>query len=98
MPGEGYCNVKFWWYPEGNYWVLDTDYTSYALVYGCDTWLFGLFYSDQAWILSRTQTLPASKVSAITDLLKYLVPEYPVDKQWEDAKQGGDCKYNAYSP
>ena len=49
---SGNCNVKFWWYPEGNYQVLATDYSTYALVYGCDTW--GVFYTNQAWILSRT--------------------------------------------
>ena len=42
---EGACNVKFWWYPEGQYLVLDTDYDSYSLVYGCDNW-FGLFYTN----------------------------------------------------
>ena len=41
----GNGNFKFWWYPEGNYQVLATDYTSYALVYGCDTW-FGIFYTN----------------------------------------------------
>lgn len=56
---EGNCNVKFWWYPEGQYQVLDTDYTSFALVYGCDNW-FGLFYTNQAWILSRTRTMSQS--------------------------------------
>ena len=61
---QGNCNVKFWWYPEGNYQVLDTDYTSYALVYGCDNW-FGLFWTNQAWILSRTQTLPAETIASI---------------------------------
>ena len=54
--GDGNCHVKFWYYPEGNYQVLDTDYDTYALVYGCDTW-FGLVWTNQAWILSRTQTL-----------------------------------------
>merc|ERR1712070_1256562 len=43
---QGNCDVKFYWYPEGNYQVLDTDYTTYSLVYGCDTW-FGLFYTNQ---------------------------------------------------
>ena len=61
---KGNCNVKFWWYPEGNYQVLDTDYTSYALVYGCDTWL-GLFWTNQAWILSRTQTLTTAQTDSI---------------------------------
>ena len=46
---NGNCYVKFWWYPEGSYQVLDTDYDNYALVYGCDSWVF--FYTQQAWLL-----------------------------------------------
>ena len=60
---DGYGKVKFWWYPDGNYWVLDTDYDNYALVYGCDNWL-GV-YSQEAWILSRTKTLTDLQVAQI---------------------------------
>lgn len=34
------------------YWVLDTDYTNYALVYSCST-PFNLFRTESAWILTR---------------------------------------------
>ena len=53
---NGQGKVKFWWYPEGNYQVIDTDYTSYAIVYGCDNW--GVFNTNEIWLLSRTPTLP----------------------------------------
>ena len=91
---KGNCNVKFWWYPEGNYQVLDTDYTTYSLVYGCDNW-FGLFWTNQAWILSRTQTLPTATIDSIKATLQSKVDNtrYPVDDQWIDCKQGGDCLY-----
>lgn len=39
-----------------NYWVLGTDYDSYAVVWGC----FGVgttLRAESAWILSRTPTL-----------------------------------------
>merc|ERR1712147_347924 len=93
---KGNCNVKFWWYPEGNYQVLDTDYTTYSLVYGCDTW-FGLFWTNQAWILSRTQTLPESTINTIKATLQQKVPnsQYPVDDQWIDCVQGGNCIYGS---
>ena len=52
----GNCNVKFLWWPEGNYQVMDTDYDTYSLVYGCDTW-FGLYWTTNAWLLSRQPTL-----------------------------------------
>ena len=91
---NGNCHVKFWWYPEGNYQVLDTDYDTYALVYGCDTW-FGMVWTNQAWILSRTQTLSESAINSIKATLQSKVTDsrYPVDQQWEDCKQGGDCVY-----
>ena len=41
---HGNGKVKFWFFPEGNYVVLDTDYDNYSIVYGCDNWLFGLFH------------------------------------------------------
>ena len=91
---DGNCHVKFWWYPEGNYQVFDTDYDSYTLIYGCDTW-FGLFWMNRAWLLSRTQTLSESTINAAKATLQSKVPDsrYPVDQQWEDTKQGGDCLY-----
>lgn len=91
---KGNCHVKFWWYPEGNYQVLDTDFNTYSLVYGCDNW-FGIFHTNQAWILSRATTLSSSDVTTLTDLLKEKVKDkdYPVDEQWEDTVQGGSCNY-----
>ena len=90
--GNGNCNVKFWWYPEGDYVVLDTDYTSYALVYGCDNW--GLFHTKQAWILSRTTTLPTATTDAIKQtLIDKTGGFYVPDAQWVATKQGGDCVY-----
>ncbi len=71
---SGNCNVKFWWYPEGNYQVLATDYDNYALVYGCDNW--GIFYTNQAWILSRKSTLPDSTIQNLISILKAKVPDY----------------------
>ena len=65
---SGNCHVKFFWYPEGNYQILATDYKTYALVYGCDNW--GFVYTNEAWILSRTRTLPDSTVQYLKTILK----------------------------
>ncbi|OXU21045.1 hypothetical protein TSAR_014816 [Trichomalopsis sarcophagae] len=35
------------------YWILDTDYTSYAVIWSCND--FGLFSTRNAWILTREQ-------------------------------------------
>jgi len=45
--------VKFsWWQPRGDYWVIDTDYTSYSIVYSC-TSFFGVMKMEYAWVLAR---------------------------------------------
>ncbi|XP_037613077.1 gamma-glutamyl hydrolase-like isoform X2 [Sebastes umbrosus] len=41
--------------PGGPYWVLNTDYQSYSLVYSCSD--YGTFYVDFTWILARTRVL-----------------------------------------
>ena len=97
-PGEGVCQVRGSFYPEGNYWILDTDYETYTLVYGCDQWIPFLVHTENAWILSRTKTLPQAKIDEIEAKLKRLVPHYDTATHWEATKQEGDCKYNEYSP
>lgn len=34
--------------------VLDTDYTSYSIVYNCDAFFGGAYKDEYLWILSRT--------------------------------------------
>ena len=41
--------------PDGDYLVLDTDYTNYASVYSCGT--AGAFVLEYAWLLGREQTM-----------------------------------------
>ncbi|XP_020778456.2 apolipoprotein Db [Boleophthalmus pectinirostris] len=54
--------------PDSPYIVLNTDYSSYALVYSCSDY-FGLFHIDFAWILSRTRHLDSATVSLLQDKL-----------------------------
>ncbi|XP_042366803.1 apolipoprotein D-like [Plectropomus leopardus] len=42
--------------PHSPYWVLSTDYQSFALVYSCIDY-YGLFHVDFAWILARARAL-----------------------------------------
>ncbi|XP_072428328.1 apolipoprotein D-like [Chiloscyllium punctatum] len=49
-------------YDDGNilhYWVLDTDYTSYSLVFSCVSFL-GIMHTPYAWIFSRERQLSAN--------------------------------------
>ncbi|XP_078613451.1 uncharacterized protein LOC144883089 [Branchiostoma floridae x Branchiostoma japonicum] len=43
--------------PKGPYWVLDTDYSSYAVVWSCINIVWGLFKVEMAWILGRERAL-----------------------------------------
>lgn len=47
-----------WLSPRGPYWILETDYSNYALVLSC-TPIFDIYRFEYAWLLSRTPTLPA---------------------------------------
>ncbi|XP_040921321.1 apolipoprotein D-like [Toxotes jaculatrix] len=54
--------------PDAPYWVLSTDYQSYALVYSCSDF-FGLLHIDFAWILARTRMLTGDIISKLHDKL-----------------------------
>ncbi|XP_058504737.1 apolipoprotein D-like [Solea solea] len=53
--------------PPAPYWVLSTDYDSYALVYSCTD--FGIFHADFAWIMSREPALPADTMEELHSTL-----------------------------
>jgi len=40
----------------GDYWVVETDYTNYAIVWSCKNIASGLLHKSQSWILGRNQT------------------------------------------
>ncbi|WAR11660.1 APOD-like protein [Mya arenaria] len=44
--------------PYGDYWVLDTDYTDYTLIYSCSG-VLGITHYEFAWILARQPTISA---------------------------------------
>ncbi|XP_060066467.1 apolipoprotein D-like [Ylistrum balloti] len=44
--------------PYGNYWILDTDYKNYTLIYSCKD-VLDLTHVEFCWILSRERTLAA---------------------------------------
>lgn len=54
--------------PDAPYWVISTDYQSYALVYSCSDF-FGLFRVEFAWILARTRVLADNIISQLHDKL-----------------------------
>ena len=49
---------------EANYWIVETDYGSYAMTYSCFN-VLGVYHLEYAWILSRTRTLDSTTLSHI---------------------------------
>ena len=52
----------------GQYNVIETDYSSFALIYSCKDYLF--FNVEYAWILSRTRTLDNDKLQNLIEKFK----------------------------
>ncbi len=52
----------------GKYWVVDTDYENYSLVYSCSK-ILGIFKAESAWFLSRTRQLDETKTSLLKSKL-----------------------------
>jgi apolipoprotein D and lipocalin family protein len=52
----------------GNYWVVDTDYDNYSLVYSCKSYL-GIMKSEAVWFLSRKRTLDEVFYGRLTEKL-----------------------------
>ncbi|XP_060073003.1 apolipoprotein D-like [Ylistrum balloti] len=49
----GYFIASFsGWIPSGDYYIIDTDYDDYSIVYSCSD-MFGITQIELAWIMSR---------------------------------------------
>ena len=53
--------------PQANYWVVDTDYNNYSLVWSCAD--YKVVSLEFAWVLSRKQTLDDAIVSRLKEKL-----------------------------
>merc|ERR1719430_2589694 len=87
-PGE--LLVQFPGNPEGSYWILETDYHNYSVVYSCTDFLFGAIKLEFAWILAREQHLDPEMLEHATNVLV----ENGIDiTPLEDTIQNEDCVY-----
>ncbi|XP_033757335.1 apolipoprotein D-like [Pecten maximus] len=48
------------WLPSGNYYIIDTDYSDYSIVYSCSD-MYGITNIELAWIMSRDRSSLSSK-------------------------------------
>ncbi|XP_003436167.2 uncharacterized protein LOC11175951 [Anopheles gambiae] len=74
FPLEGRFNVTFGGPPKtSNYWILDTDYDNYALIYYCKN-LSESKSAEAAWVLSKQRTIHPSVQDTVNGLVdKYFV-------------------------
>ena len=94
--GNGWTRPLNPWLPiETSYTVLDTDYVQYAVIYGCDTWLWGLFHTQQAWLLSRSAQMRQTMKDRAVERLREEAPWYNPYTTMEPVWQGDDCEYIA---
>uniref|UniRef100_A0A182PVG9 Apolipoprotein D n=1 Tax=Anopheles epiroticus TaxID=199890 RepID=A0A182PVG9_9DIPT len=61
-------------YNTTNYWVVDTDYLNYAIVYSCVTFPEMSQAVEGYWLLGRTPNLPDNK--PVIDRVKYIRSTY----------------------
>lgn len=86
---DAHCNIKFFLTYSGDYRVLSTDYTSYAVVYSCNNYLFAR--NEYVWILARSQSLTSSELAAAEAIVTSNT-DYDVSNFYYTV-QGGACTY-----
>lgn len=78
---------------EPNYTVLDTDYETYSIVYGCSNF-FGVASFDFLWILAREPELDDQKMLDLLDKIEDKLPDYGFFKNSIETRQGRTCPYS----
>jgi apolipoprotein D and lipocalin family protein len=84
------CKVGFFLFRNGDYQIMETDYTGYAVVYSCKSYLF--FRYETAWALTRATNPSASVVSTYEQVIRDKIPFYSFDN-FRKTQQGGNCRY-----
>jgi len=66
------------------------------MVYGCDDWFWGIFHTEQSWLLSRAQVISRAVQEKAEQVFAYQAPWYDQQARWMKIKQGESegCKYN----
>lgn len=68
-PLEGRLNVTFGGPPDSsNYWIMDTDYDNYAVIYSCKN-LSDDTSAEAAWVLSKQRTINPVVRSTVNSLI-----------------------------
>lgn len=95
VPLEGKLNVTFGGPPvSSNYWIMDTDYDNYAVIYSCKN-LSENKSAEAAWVLSKQRTLKSQVVATVDSL----VDQYLSRADLRRTEQSQSiCKYDIGGP
>ena len=96
---EGYLQVKFGRFiPAGDYKVVETDYTSYTVIYTC-TGLPGIYNIEYVWILTRDPIPSQDVLDKAMEAIHTKIPKYDSDVLFATPQgsaaltSGDDCPY-----
>ena len=103
---SGHCQVSFFWaQPWSDYKVMMTDYDSYSVVYGCDTYGAGVYKNDWLWTLARTPLATDSAAHTTYTNTVYGVIDSKLGSEWGDKNErlrptehtvAKGCSYSEY--
>ena len=61
------------------YQIVDTDFTDYAIVRSCQTYVLGIFHDDTYWVLLRSSTPNPAIIANAKQTIKDRSPHYDVN-------------------
>eukprot|EP00347_Sterkiella_histriomuscorum_P008519 403344790 len=76
----------------GDYQILSTDYSKYAIVYTCSNFL-DVFSNDKVWLLTREANVSQEVLSEIHETLWKQHSDYG-KRNFYYTQQGGKCDYS----
>jgi len=77
-------------FTEGNYWVYETDYNNYSIIYSCSEFL-GVYHFEFVWALTREAVPSKETLEKVKSALKKL--NYPEEEIRRQTIQGKECVY-----
>ena len=95
----GHLFVSFFLDIGGRYRILDTDYTSYVVVYSCENAVAGaVLFSEYSWVLTRDPIVDGSAefdamMAKVDEVYKRVIPDYDHKNLMQTTQHGAQCKY-----
>ena len=93
----GRLSVSFFGDIPGDYRIVDTDYSSYSVVYSCTSFM-DLRISEYYWVLVRDQieegtTAYTDMMDTVDPIFDSRLPGYDYTNEMRTTKQGTGCQY-----